>query len=472
MRWPAFLAAGLALLLAACEQQPLPFPTPAQRDLVVLVQDGPLTYTTDDTDKVVGLEHDLIEAFAQELGVEVQYLVVPPEEVKPKLARGKAHFAASWFSPGQNDGLKTSPPFLHSSDVLVQNEASLPIDELSELKGRTVHVMAGSRQAANLAKFQARIPDFRVVEYKEGTVFDLLEAVGEREVEIALVDSTLLDIALQFEPAIQPTLIIGDDQPIVWLFGEKPNSELLARASAFIERIQQDGTLARLKDRYLGHIHRLGPEDIAKFLEKIETELPKLRPFFEAAQSHSGLDWRLIAALAYHESQWDPNAVSPTGVRGIMMLTEETADRLGVSNRLNPRESILAGARYLSMLKDQQPSSTPEPDRTWLALAAYNIGPGHFNATRTLAKQLNADADSWYEMKRILPLLAQPRYYQNLKSGRARGGEAVVLAENIRSYYDILTRHEDPYRGTPTLSGKLLGAAGIAPSQGPGLKRR
>jgi membrane-bound lytic murein transglycosylase F len=477
MRWPALilaclLALLLALLLAACELQPLPFPTPAQHDLVVLVQDGPLTYTTDDTDKVVGLEHDLIEAFAQELGVGVRYLVVPAEEIQTKLARGKAHFAASWFSPVTGNALKTSPPFLHSIDILVQNEASLPVDELADLKGRTVHVMAGSRQAAAMRGIQAVVPDLKVTEYVSGTVFELLADVGDRDAEMALVDSALLEIALQFVPSIQPTLAIGEEQPIVWLFGEKPNGELLARAGTFIERAQKDGTLARLRDRYLGHVRRLGPEDIAKFLARTETVLPKLKPHFQTAQATTGLDWRLIAALSYHESQWDPNAVSPTGVRGIMMLTEETADRMGVSNRLNPRESILAGARYLALLKDSQPATTPEPDRTWLALAAYNLGPGHFNAARTIAKQLDADPESWYEMKRILPLLARPQYYEKLKAGRARGGEAVILAENIRSYYDILIRYEEPYKSMPAFPGKSVVKTGISPGQGPGLRQR
>jgi len=154
--------------------------------------------------------------------------------------------------------------------------------------------------------------------------------------------------------------------------------------------------------------------------------------------------------VAYHESHWNPNATSYTNVRGIMMLTEETADRLQVNNRLDPSESILAGARYLLTLKENLPDDVEEPDRTWLALAAYNLGPGHLNAARTLARQLKADPNAWYEMKRILPLLAQPRYAQQLRIGKARGGEAVILVENIRSYYDILLRHESPWQAPPT----------------------
>lgn len=461
-RFVLLLAALALLLLGGCgrEAHPLPFPTPAQRDLVVLTQKGPLTYTVDDAGNPTGFEHDLIEAFAQELGVGVRYIVTTPDEFATRLARGEAHFAAAWHASGEGPELKPTPPFMHSRDVLVQPDASLPIEDITELRGRTVHALAGSRQAAALKALQASVPGLQVVEDPRTDVFELIEAVGDRQVDIALVDSAILDIAFQFVPSLQASLEIGEDQPIAWLFGEKHNPELFSRATAFIERVQKDGTLARIEDRYFGHVQRLKTADVTKFLEQVETTLPKLRRHFIAAQNISGIDWRLIAAVAYHESQWDPNATSPTGVRGIMMLTEETADHLGVGNRLDPKESIMAGGRYIDMLKNMLPPSAQEPDRTWLALASYNIGPGHFNAARTLARQLKSDPDSWYDMKRVLPLLAQPKYYERLKSGRARGGEAVILVENIRSYYEILNRHEPPYRPIPEMTESMIGMSG------------
>ncbi len=185
--------------------------------------------------------------------------------------------------------------------------------------------------------------------------------------------------------------------------------------------------------------------DVVTFINRITSLLPKYRAIFQQAQLETEIDWRLLAAIAYQESHWDPLNTSPTGVRGMMMLTEETADRLGVSNRLDPKESILAGARYVNILKDYLPESVQEPDRTWQALASYNIGPGHFSAARTIARQLGSDSNSWYEMKKILPLLARPQYYSRLKSGRARGGEAVIMVENVRMFYDILQRHAPSY---------------------------
>ncbi len=475
MRWfKNLMIVLLPLFFAGCGEQaaplalkrPLPFPTPAQHDLVVVTSTGPLTYFLDDKGTVVGLEHDLIEAFAQELGVGVKYEVVPPDEIEAALDAGKAHLAAAWLPMPADTREKSTPPILQTSDVLLQHEASLPLDDMGDLRGRTVVVMPGSRQLATLRELQKRMPDLQVIEYKDGDLFSLLESLGKRKFELVAIDSTLTQIAAQFIPSLQATLELNENHPVVWRLGTHPNAELLARLSAFVERAQRDGTLLKIEDRYFGHVRRLKQGDIVSFLGRMETVLPKLKKHFQSAQTVSGIDWRLIAAVAYHESNWDPEATSPTGVRGIMMLTEETADRLGIGNRLDPRESILGGSRYLSLLKDMQPADVPEPDRTWLALAAYNIGPGNFNAARALAKLQGADPAAWYEMKQILPLLAQPKYYEKVKSSRARGGEAVLLVENIRAYHDILVRYEPPYQTVSTRVENMVGMQG----SGPGLR--
>jgi membrane-bound lytic murein transglycosylase F len=179
----------------------------------------------------------------------------------------------------------------------------------------------------------------------------------------------------------------------------------------------------------------------------MQSVLPRYRRLFIEAQDVHGIDWRLLAALAYQESHWDPLATSYTNVRGMMMLTEDTADRLRVTDRLDARQSILAGTRYLVELKEQLPPEVAEPDRTWLALAAYNLGMGHMNGARFVATLVKRDPNAWHEMKQVLPLLAQPEYYARLKSGAARGGEAVIMTENIRTYYDILRRHEKAASG-------------------------
>jgi membrane-bound lytic murein transglycosylase F len=153
----------------------------------------------------------------------------------------------------------------------------------------------------------------------------------------------------------------------------------------------------------------------------------------------------LLAAIGYQESQWNAFATSPTGVRGVMMLTGDTADRMGVANRLDARQSILGGARYLMTMKEMLPSRIPEPDRTWLALAAYNQGEGHMEDARRITRARDGNPDSWADVKEALPYLGRGTYAKAMKYGYARGGEALDFAENIRSYYDILLRLEPEY---------------------------
>jgi membrane-bound lytic murein transglycosylase F len=251
----------------------------------------------------------------------------------------------------------------------------------------------------------------QVVEVSEGDIFSLLESVGSQKIELAAMDSTLIDIATQFVPSLQTTLYLSENVPLVWWLGKKPNLELTARVSDFVEKAQRDGTLARIEERYFGHVRRLKQADISKFLGRTETMLPKLRKYFHTAQALSGLDWRLIAAVAYHESHWDPNATSPTGVRGIMMLTEETADRLGVSNRLDPRESIMAGARYLNLLKrtaGRCPGTRPHLAGTGL----LQHRPRPFQRGTHAGETIESRPNGLVRNEAGLALLAQPKYYE------------------------------------------------------------
>jgi membrane-bound lytic murein transglycosylase F len=227
-----------------------------------------------------------------------------------------------------------------------------------------------------------------------------------------------------------------------WLFAGSERKRLQEAARPFFERIAKDGTLKRLVDRYYGHATRITTLDAVTLIERIRTQLPSLRQHFIDAEAESGLDWRLIAAIGYQESHWDAQATSPTGVRGLMMLTEETAARLQIKDRLNARESIVGGANYLAILKESLSARIPEPDRTYLALAAYNMGIGHLEDARVLAERAGLNPDKWQDIRQVLPRLADPDHFQKVKHGYARGFEAQHLVDNVRNYYDILTRME------------------------------
>ncbi len=148
------------------------------------------------------------------------------------------------------------------------------------------------------------------------------------------------------------------------------------------------------------------------------------------------LDWQLLAAISYQESKWDPNAVSPTGVRGLMMLTNATAAAMGVRDRTNPEQSIKGGAAYIKQVLNNIPDSVPQPDRTWMALAGYNMGPAHVNAARRLTARLGQNPDSWQDVAANLPRLVQ----ENRANGRAVPDirQALHYVQQIRRYYDAI----------------------------------
>ena len=443
---------ALAAALTGCNARLDP---PEQRgQLVVAVRDTPGYYQDDGDSSGRGFEHDLIELFGHDLGVKTRFVVTRNHDQLLKLLRqGKVHFAAvsvitasDVAPPDAADSLRYSSPLREVDQLLVQNTDDIALDDPGDLKGKTIEVLAGSPQEAALATMNGSPPLFKLAPRTGLTEVDLLERVSERKSELAATDASHFAIAQNYFPNLQEAQKLPGSVRFLWAFAGDADPALFQRAQAFIERIRNDGTLARVNDRYFGHIRRLNHTGIRDFLERIGTLLPRFRPEFQAAQEVTGIDWRLLAALAYQESGWDPLATSFTGVRGMMMLTDDTADRMHVANRLDPKQSIRAGAKYLAELIDELPANVKQPDRTWLGLAAYNLGQGHMNGARAIAAGLKRNPGSWFEMKKVLPLMARQKYYQRLKSGRARGGEAVIMVENVRSFYDILKRYEPPFQ--------------------------
>jgi membrane-bound lytic murein transglycosylase F len=191
-------------------------------------------------------------------------------------------------------------------------------------------------------------------------------------------------------------------------------------------------------------------------MRDIEQRLPSYRDWFERAGEKTGIDWRLLAAMGYQESHWNPDAVSPTGVRGLMMLTRDTMKLLGIEeDRNDAQASIEGGARYVAQVMDRLPERIRNPDRTWMALAAYNAGYGHLQDARILAREDGADPDKWVDVKKYLPRLSQKKWYSKARHGYTRGHEPVRYVENVRSYYDILVWINDRERPPPKPSPAL-----------------
>lgn len=434
-------------LLSGCGPEPLPSPDQSG-ELVVVTRNSPTTYFLDTEGKPTGFEYDLVSRFAEANGWKARFVVVNTlDEMFTMVRNGQAHLASAGLTVTEERErwLSFGPAYGQVKAWVVCRQGIKPPRKPEELDGLRLEVVAGSSHAERLRRIKARLPGLKWVETETPGSEELLERVDLGLADCAVADSDSLEVAHNFHPNLRDAFALDNAQPQAWAMRRGLEVGLSRKVVEFFRKFEKSGELGRLKERYFGHVGRLSEADVSGVLERRGTLLRGLRRHFYSAQVETGLDWRLIAAVAYQESQWDAHAVSPTGVRGMMMLTEDTADRLGVKNRLDPRESILGGARYIAMQKADLPEDIPEPDRTWLALAAYNIGSGHLADARRLARKLGKNPDSWKDMKTVLPLLTHSAYTSSLKYGFARGGEARAFAENVRIYFDILAKYEKPY---------------------------
>ena len=423
--------ASLSLLLAACGQQLPPW---REGKLLVVVPDVSQGAEAE-------FERELASLFGEHLHTAIELVSSPPEKIGQELREHRAHLAAASLRSGISDStLRFGPSYQTVREQIVCNRDGFFPKKLADLADKKLAVVAGSAQEDALREAYEKSPWLQWQSRSELNVKDLLQEVAEGEVDCAVANELQLADARNYYSNLAAAFGIGSPSRMSWAFPMDADPELLKEAQVFFARIRQDGTLSRLLDRYYGHSGRLQLLDASSFITKVNKVLPGYRAMFEEAAGLTGFDWRLLAALAYQESQWDPLATSFTNVRGMMMLTEDTADQMKVKNRLDARESIIAGAKYLVLLREQVPARIPEPDRTWMALAAYNQGYGHLEDARILAERAKMDPDSWADVKKWMPLLNRPGYYNTLKHGYARGGEAVILVESIRSYHDMLKR--------------------------------
>jgi len=426
----------------------------AAGELVVATRIAPTSYQTGDLGPT-GPEYAMARRFADELGVELRMEVRPgPEAVFRALDRGEADLAAAGLT--RTEARSRERPFgpaYQYAAALVVNRGGVGTrpEDVSDLVGQRVGVVAGSSHIDYLEEARAEHPGLAWVEVEETTTEGLLQRVRSGDLDYTIMDSHEFQAARRYFPGLRASLDLSGPRPLAWALPREADGSLQQRVAEFFDTIKTDGSLASILDHHYAHLQEFDYVNVRSFMRQVEQRLPRFQSLFEDAASHTDLDWRLLAATGYQESHWRAGAISPTGVRGVMMLTQPTARYVGVSRRTDPAQSIHGGARYLRVLKDRL-ADVPEPDRTWLALAAYNVGHGHLQDARRITEDQGGNPDAWVAVKERLPLLRQKEWYAETKYGYARGDEAVTYVENIRTYYDILRRLRGPDGEATTLA--------------------
>ena len=414
----------LAAMLATCGQPPsLLEEVLALGELRAITRNSPTTYYTG-ANGPEGPEYDLIKGFATFLGVNLNLQTADRyADLIPSVESGRAHVAAAGLTitPERSTRVNFGPSYGDVKHYVIYKLGSGRPRNIDDLFGKKLEVVAGSSSLETLRYLQSNRPELIWTENPNTDPAELLLGVAKQEIDYTVADSNLFKVYRNYLPEIRVGFELDMRDSLAWAFPKRHDQTLIVRAQQYFNFISENGDLERIMDRYYQQAQRFDYVGTRRFIRDYAAKLPRFKTLFKETAHEQDMDWRLLAAIGYQESHWDPLAVSPTGVRGLMMLTRTTASVLGVEDRIDAAQSIEGGAKYFMRIKNRFPDTIKAPDRTWFALAAYNVGYGHVQDARTLTKAEGKDPDLWFHVKKNLPRLTQQQWHSQTTHGYARG---------------------------------------------------
>ncbi|MFB3100328.1 MAG: membrane-bound lytic murein transglycosylase MltF [Gammaproteobacteria bacterium] len=437
-----FLSVLYVLVLSSCgDQKTILEKIRESGELRFATVESPLTYFKGSDGKAEGIEFDLASMFADSLNLDLNLIIVKNKhDVASLINKNKAHIGSSALalSGYPNNTLEYGPAYITARRQLVYHQKNRKPRSIAYIKEDEIVIGEDQSYQTLLKKLSFFHPDLSWRVLKNKSMTEILKMVNDNKVPIAIADSNWVDMYRHVFPEVRVAFDITGELPVAWVYRSNRDHSLDKAVRKFFNHINKNGSLDKLVNHYYKHAKSFDYIDTRVFIENVHNTLPKYRKLFIKSAKETKLDWFLLAAISYQESHWNPKAKSSTGVRGLMMLTTDTAKSLGVEDRLDPEQSILGGARYLNKMINRIPERIQGEDRVWFALAAYNVGFGHLQDARILTQSQGGDADKWLDVRERLPLLADEKWHQKTEHGYARGGEPVSYVKNIQRYYDIL----------------------------------
>lgn len=407
--------------------------------ITVSTQLSPSNYYVED-DQPGGFEYELLKLFTDYIGVELEIIsAIDKGQVLEALRLNNANFAASSLAETvtRKKNFSFSVPYATREVhvVYLQRQGFKPARTMADIAG-DIRVPTNSGYTDIMERLNPDHTKWMSSEYEDVT--DLLENVHQQTLTYTLVDADTFNANRSFFPRLKVAFTLPEKLNIAWMTRHRKDQSLITAINDFMSLSETKDAITELNEKYFAPTQSLNLVDTLTFRRHLENRLPQYQEYFMTAAGQTGLDWQFLAAIGYQESHWNPKAVSPTGVRGIMMLTRNTAKEMEVEDRTDAKQSIFGGAHYFKQQVSRLPERIQGPDRVWFGLATYNVGRGHLEDARILTQRAGMNPDKWDDVAKHLPLLSQAKWYKTVKHGYARGREPVIYVRNIRKYLEQL----------------------------------
>ena len=413
--------------------------------------------------EAMGLELDLLRAFAKEHGVKLKVVVVRGgKSLLERLARSEGDVVAAQLvrpptpasPPAPVEGGKLAPPEpseepSYTSELYVTKPSVIQrkppkgvkvrarlVSRPEELAGKKVEVPKRSPFRPVLVELSSTLPDdIRIVEVPGQDTETLIRRLSGGEIDLTVAADNIAKLKEQYFTNILVTPVVGPPMPVVWAV-RRTSPALLAELDAWLLRNEKLRQALYLK--YFVERRDFRNRVRVEYLTAETRILSRYDLLFREGASRLGWDWRLLASQAYQESRFDPSARSWAGAEGLLQLMPSTAKDMKVKNRRDPRQNVEGSVRYLEWLTREWSRKIEGSDPLPFILASYNVGSGHVDDARALARKNGGDPDDWEAVSFWLLELAKKKVYEDpvVKLGYARGTEPVQYVTAIFDRYD------------------------------------
>lgn len=408
---------------------------------------GVLTYGTRNSllsyylngDQPIGLEYRLLHAFCESQGLDLN--VVPFDNNKDLFkALELKHIDVAGGHLTQtakrSQRFQFSHPFMQSTIELVTHHDFKHIEQLDDME-QALGIVTSPSSNQEFIEDHPKWQFEQLTYTTDMSLFELIKMVSLKEIDYTLADSSIIDIYGHFFPGLYRPVQLSDPKDVAFMMNQD-DVVLSSQLNTFLSQDHVQSLTDDALDEAIAMLPQIDAENTVTFLDYLYKRWPLIADLVKQIGQETGFDYLLLGAISYQESHWNPKAVSPTGVKGLMMLTHGAASEVGVEDRTDPEQSLRGGVKYFRKMYKKIPDRIQEPDRTRFALAAYNVGYGHLEDARILTQRHGKDPDSWQDVAEYLPQINLKKVAKTLRHGKADGKTAVTYVNNILTYHQLL----------------------------------